>query len=211
MKSLQHKDQKVAVLIDVQNMYYSAKHMFKAKVNFKEILKAAVAGRRLIRAIAYVIEADIKGEDTFHKALENVGIEVKSKGLQTFIGGSKKGDWDIGLAMDAVRLANKVDTLVIVSGDGDFKDLLIYLKTHGVRTEVIAFSKTASKLIKEEADLFVDLELDKKKYLLADKQMTLRKRATHTSEKHHAHLEAQVAQALPKLNRVARDDVETPK
>lgn len=183
MTSLQHKDQKVAVLIDVQNMYYSAKHMFKAKVNFKEILKTAVAGRRLIRAIAYVIEADIKGEETFHKALENIGIEVKSKGLQTFIGGTKKGDWDIGLAMDAIRLSNKVDTLVIVSGDGDFKDLLVYLKTHGCRTEVIAFTKTASKLIKEEADMFVDMELNKKKYLIPMEKSSSRKSVGRRSTK----------------------------
>jgi len=169
MKSLQHKDQRVAVLLDVQNLYYSAKHMYNAKVNFKEILKTAVSGRKLIRAIAYTIEADIKGEETFHKALESIGIEVKAKSLQTFYGGAKKGDWDIGLAMDAVRLASKVDTVVLVSGDGDFKDLLIYLKTHGCRTEVIAFSKTASSLLKSEADLFIDMESDKRKYLLPDK------------------------------------------
>ncbi|MBW3003939.1 NYN domain-containing protein [Candidatus Woesearchaeota archaeon] len=201
MTSLQHKDQKVAVLIDVQNMYYSAKHMFKAKVNFKEILKTAVAGRSLIRAIAYVIEADIKGEETFHKALENIGIEVKSKGLQTFIGGAKKGDWDIGLAMDAVRLSNKADTIVIVSGDGDFKDLLIYLKTHGCRTEVIAFAKTASKLIKDEADMFVDLETDKKKYLMSmDKQSSL-KRVIKKKE----------PQEPPKIAKDSRKSVSMPK
>ncbi|MEA3430642.1 MAG: NYN domain-containing protein [Nanoarchaeota archaeon] len=204
MKSLQHKDQKVAILIDVQNMYYSAKHMFQAKVNFKEILKTAVAGRRLIRAIAYTIEADIKGEDIFHKALENVGIEVKSKGLQTFIGGTKKGDWDIGLAMDAVRLANKVDTLVIVSGDGDFKDLLIYLKTHGVRTEIIAFSRTASKLIKVEADLFVDMELNKKKYLMPMKPST-RKPSLKKVVKPVA------PQALPKMAGAKKGPVFVPK
>src|SRR3989338_4305250 len=167
METLQHTEQRVLVLFDVQNMYYSAKNIFNAKVNFHEILKTAVGGRKLVRAIAYVIKTEIREEESFHKALMNIGIEVKSKDLQTFVGGSKKGDWDIGIAMDAVRLSNKVDTVVLVSGDGDFKDLLAYLKSHGNMTEVIAFSKTSSKMIKEESDLFIDLEANKRKYLIA--------------------------------------------
>ncbi|MBW2992825.1 NYN domain-containing protein [Candidatus Woesearchaeota archaeon] len=166
MKPVQHKEQKVLVLFDVQNMYYSAKQLYQSKVNFKEILNTAVAGRKLARAIAYVIKTDIKEESHFHEALENIGIEVKAKDLQTFYGGAKKGDWDIGIAMDAVRLSSKVDTVVLVSGDGDFKELLLYLKAHGCRTEVVAFGKTTSSLLKTEADLFTNLEENKHKYLL---------------------------------------------
>ncbi len=166
MRELQHREQRVAVLIDVQNMYYSAKHLYNTKVNFKEIMNSAVAGRRLVRAVAYAIKADVKDENTFHDALNKVGIEVKAKDLLVFYGGSKKGDWDIGIAMDAVRLSKKVDTIVLISGDGDFKDLLTYLKQHGLRTEVIAFGRTASSMIKQEADLFVDMEKNKNKYLI---------------------------------------------
>ena len=169
MKPVQHKEQKVLVLFDVQNLYYSAKQLYGAKVNFKEILNSAVAGRKLVRAIAYVIKTDIKEETSFHEALENIGIEVKAKDLQVFYGGAKKGDWDIGIAMDAVRLSNKVDTVVLVSGDGDFKELLLYLKAHGCRTEVCAFGKTTSSLLKNEADLFTNLEENKQKYLLRKK------------------------------------------
>jgi uncharacterized LabA/DUF88 family protein len=158
---LQHKEQRVLVLIDIANMYYSAKNLFNRKVNFNEILKVGVGNRKLVRAIAYAIRAEMKDEDRFHEALEKLGIEVKLKELQTFIGGAKKGDWDIGIAMDAVRLCNKVDTVVLVSGDGDFKDLLSYLKSHGCRTEVLAFAKTSSKLIKEEADDFIDISNQK--------------------------------------------------
>ena len=129
-------------------------------------MKSGIAGRRLVRAIGYAIKADVKDEHIFHGALNKVGIEVKAKDLLVFHGGAKKGDWDIGIAMDAVRLAEKIDCLVLVSGDGDFKDLLTYLKQRGIRTEVLAFSKTASSQIKQEADLFVDLEKDTKKYLI---------------------------------------------
>jgi uncharacterized LabA/DUF88 family protein len=165
MANLKHRSQRVLVLFDVQNMYYSAKHLFNAKVNFKTILETAIAGRTFVRAIAYTIRAQIKEEQSFYDALENIGIEVKVKDLQIFYTGDKKGDWDIGIAMDAVRLQSKVDTIVLVSGDGDFKDLMTYLKSHGCRVEVIAFAKTASKFLKEEADDFIDLGSNPMKFL----------------------------------------------
>lgn len=168
---MKHKEQRVLVLFDVQNLYYSAKSLYKTKVNFAHILGRAVSGRRLIRAIAYVIKTDIKEEANFHDALNKMGIEVKAKELQIFYGGAKKGDWDIGIAMDAVRLNPKVDTVVLVSGDGDFKDLLNYLKSHGCRAEVIAFGQTCSKHLREVADDFVDLGNDPNKFLIAPKNI----------------------------------------
>lgn len=165
-----HKEQKVGVFVDVQNMYYSAKNLYKgAKVDFGKILKEAVAGRKLIRAFAYVIKADIEPEQAFYEALEKQGWEVRAKDLQVFLGGAKKGDWDVGLCMDAIRLAPKIDILVIVSGDGDFSDLLDYLRGHGIRTEVIAFGKTTSKKLIEEADEFLNLDEDPEKFLIKER------------------------------------------
>jgi len=159
---MKHAEQRVLVLFDTQNLYYSGKQLHGRKVNFAEILKAAVAGRKLIRAIAYVIKTEIQEEKSFHDALNKIGIEVKAKDLQVFYGGAKKGDWDIGIAMDAVRLSSKVDTVVLVSGDGDFKDLIQYLKSHGCRAEVIAFGKTTSKRLLEVCDDFMDLSSNKR-------------------------------------------------
>jgi uncharacterized LabA/DUF88 family protein len=159
---MKHKEQKVLVLFDVQNLYYSAMQYYKTKVNFKEILLEAVAGRKLIRAIAYVIKTEIKDEVNFHEALNKIGIEVKAKDIQVFSTGAKKGDWDIGIAMDAVRLQPKVDTVVLVSGDGDFSELLRYLKSHGCRCEVISFPQTLSKFLKDEADDIIDLSKNPK-------------------------------------------------
>ncbi|MEM4267728.1 MAG: NYN domain-containing protein [Candidatus Woesearchaeota archaeon] len=177
--SLKHPEQRVLVLFDVQNLYYSAKHLYNTKVDFKQILDVAIAGRKLVRAIAYAIRAQIKEENAFHEALEKIGIEVKVKDLQIFYTGDKKGDWDIGIAMDAVRLAPKIDTVVLVSGDGDFKDLLSYLKSHGCRVEVIAFSKTASKFLKEEADDFIDLCADPGKFLIRQRMQRVRTSRSH--------------------------------
>jgi uncharacterized LabA/DUF88 family protein len=164
-----HKDQRIGVFVDVQNMYYSAKHLYNSKANFRTILREAISGRKLIRAIAYVIKADVKDENTFYDALEEMGFEVKSKDLQVFYGGAKKGDWDVGIAMDVMRLAPKLDTIVLISGDGDFSDLLEHAKSLGCRTEVLAFGKTTSHRLKEVTDLFIDFDKSRK-YLLTKKK-----------------------------------------
>lgn len=162
------KGQRVGVFVDVQNMYYSAKNLYNAKVNFAQILKTAVDGRSLIRAIAYVIKADVKEEQNFFDALEKIGFEVKAKDLQIFAGGAKKGDWDIGLAMDTIELAPKLDTIIIVSGDGDYVPLVEHLRRAlGCRIEAIAFGKSSAAKLKEECDLFTDLDMDKRRYLIS--------------------------------------------
>jgi uncharacterized LabA/DUF88 family protein len=163
-----NKAQRIGVFVDVQNMYYSAKSMYKSKVNFSHILKMAVSGRGLIRAFAYVIKTDVvKEEKNFFDALENIGFEVKAKDLQVFYGGHKKGDWDIGIAMDMIELAPKLDVAVLVSGDGDFVPLLRHLKhALGVRVEVIAFGKSSATKLKEAADSFLDLDENPKRFLL---------------------------------------------
>ncbi|MBU1110488.1 NYN domain-containing protein, partial [Patescibacteria group bacterium] len=150
--SVKHKQQRVGVFVDVSNMYHSSRNLYKAKVNFESVLKVGVAGRKLIRAFAYVIEADVKGEKGFFEALEKQGFEVRAKEIQVFAGGAKKGDWDVGLCMDVVRLTPLLDTVVLVSGDGDYVDLLNYLRGHGRRTEVIAFGRTTSHRLIDEAD-----------------------------------------------------------
>ena len=161
-----HKEQRVGVFVDVQNMYYSAKHLYKARVNFAEILKEAAAGRKLIRAIAYVVKAE-ETDMSFFEALKNIGFELKIKELQIFYGGNKKGDWDVGVCMDAIEMGNKLDVIVLVSGDGDYADLVEHLKrAMGCRVEVLAFGRSASSKLKEAAHEFVDMDKNYKKYLL---------------------------------------------
>ena len=168
--SSQYSEQRVGVFVDVSNMYYSARVMYNRKVNFKAILKEAVGDRKLIRAVAYVIKAESPEEQKFFDALDNMGFEVKSKELQIFYGGNKKGDWDVGIAMDAIRLAPKLDVIVIVSGDGDFIPLVDHLKSIGQKAEVVAFGRSASGKLREIADKFIDLDGSKRKFLLPDKR-----------------------------------------
>lgn len=166
MSVIKHKGQRVGIFIDTQNLYHSAKNLYKARVNFGAIMKDAVAGRDLVRAIAYVITTESGEEKSFFEALGKLGIEAKTKDLQIFFGGAKKADWDVGIAVDAIRFASKLDTVVLASGDGDFIPLVEYLKSLGVQVEVIAFGRSASGKLREVADDFIDLCDDPGKYLM---------------------------------------------
>ena len=137
MAVIKHIAQRVGVFIDTANLYHSAKNIYGSRVNFGNVLKDAVAGRTLVRAIAYVISTEAGDEKSFFEALTKLGIETKTKDLQIFYGGAKKGDWDVGIAVDAIKLASKLDVIVIASGDGDLIPLVEYLKAQS-QVEVLA-------------------------------------------------------------------------
>lgn len=164
MKTTEHR---IGVFVDVANMYYSAKNIHGTRVNFGKILEEASEGRHLVRALAYVIKADSPDEQKFFEALDKQGFEIRMKDLQVFPGGAKKGDWDVGITVDAIRLSDRLDTIVLVAGDGDYIPLVRYLQeAKGCRVEVMAFQESTSMKLREAADAFIDLSSDKKKYLL---------------------------------------------
>src|SRR3989344_1681324 len=161
------RHQKVGVFVDAQNMYHSAKHLYKARVDFGWILKQGVSNRQLIRAFAYAIKTERGEEKAFLEALQKAGLELKVKDLQICPGGMKKGDWAVGIAIDAVILADKIEVAVLVEGDGDFVPLVDYLKTNkGVKVEVMAFGRSTSAKLIQAANKFYDLEEAKEKVLL---------------------------------------------
>jgi len=164
--SAQYKNQRVALLIDVQNLYHSARAIFQKRVNFKELLVSAVGERQLVRAFAYVVRTKTGEEKPFFEALTKQGIEMRVKDLQEYYGGMKKADWDVGLAVDAIKTSEIVDVIIIASGDGDYVPLVEYLKNQGRRVEVFAFGKSASAKLKEAADEFVDLGENPKRFLI---------------------------------------------
>lgn len=163
---IRHPEQRVGIFVDVQNMYHSARNLYDCRVNFKAILDEAVAGRKLVSAKAYVIQSQGKEEMNFFEALDKQGFKIMVKDLQIFPGGAKKADWDVGIAMDAIKMSSKLDVTVLVSGDGDFIPLIEYLQMQGQQVEVIAFSESSSKIMKETVDAFTDLSSNKKKFLL---------------------------------------------
>jgi uncharacterized LabA/DUF88 family protein len=167
MAAIKHKAQRVGVFIDTQNLYHSAKNLFRSRVNFGAVLKEAVAGRVLIHAAAYVVTTESGEEKAFFEALNKLGIETKTKDLQVFYGGAKKADWDVGMAIDAVKFAPKLDAIVLATGDGDFVPLVEYLKSQGVQVEVISFGKSSSGRLRDVCDDFIDMGESPKTYLLS--------------------------------------------
>ncbi|WP_313690999.1 NYN domain-containing protein [Halorarum halobium] len=161
-----HGGQRVAVLADSQNLYHSAQSVYSRNIDYSTMLEKAVQDRVLTRAIAYVIRADSPEEESFFEALRDIGFETKIKDIKTFGDGSKKADWDLGMSLDAVSLADHVDTVVLCSGDGDFARLCSHLRHEGVRVEVMSFgSSTATELI-ESADAFLDMGEREETFLL---------------------------------------------
>ena len=163
------KDQRVGVFIDVQNLYHSARNLYKTRVDFSQILKTAAADRKLIRAFAYVIKTKSGEERLFFEALTGIGIETRVKDLKEFFSGAKKADWDVGLCVDAIRTSPNLDVVVLVSGDSDFVPLVEYLRNQGKRVEVMAFERTAAHELIAAADEFINLEVNAKRYLLKEK------------------------------------------
>jgi uncharacterized LabA/DUF88 family protein len=167
MAVIKHPAQRVGVFIDTQNLYHSAKHLYKTRVNFANVLKEAVGDRVLVRAIAYVINTESGDEAAFFDALTKIGIETKAKDLQIFADGAKKADWDLGMAIDAVKMAPKLDTIVLATGDGDFVPLIQYLDMNeGCQVEVISFGKSSSAKLKEAAHAFTDMCDDPRKFTI---------------------------------------------
>ena len=162
----QRKNHRIGVFVDVSNMYHSAKNLYKSRVNFRELLKLATSNRQLVRAIAYVVKSDTEEEKAFFDALEKAGYELKSKDLQIFPGGMKKGDWDVAIAIDAITLSKLVDVVVLVSGDGDYEPLVEFLKFNGTIVEVAGFKRSTSSKLIDVANNFTDLEELKEKILL---------------------------------------------
>jgi uncharacterized LabA/DUF88 family protein len=161
MKPVIHNpNQRVGIFIDVQNLYHSAKNLHHGRVNYRELIRYLVADRQLIRSVAYVVKSETAaGEASFFEALEKAGLELRTKDLQIYGDGSKKADWDVGMAVDAIRMSSFLDVVILVTGDGDFIPLVDYLKWGAGRfVEVAAFHRSASAKLQEAADVFINIE-----------------------------------------------------
>ncbi len=170
MTIVKHKEQRVGIFIDTQNLYHSAKNIYKAKVNFEAVVHEALGDRKLVRAISYVVTTESGEEQAFFEALQKIGIETKTKDLQIFFGGAKKADWDVGMAIDAIKMAPKLDVIVLATGDGDFVPLVEYVRGQGCQVEVLAFGRSASARLREIADDFLDMDEDPHTFLIGHRQ-----------------------------------------
>lgn len=148
---------RVGIFVDVQNIYYAAKP-FNARLDFEKLLELSVGKRRLIRAIAYVVQSPDVDQSNFISMLQQKSYEVKRKDLRQRSDGSAKGDWDMGMAIDIMRFVDKLDVVVLVSGDGDFVLLVDLVKTLGPRVEVISFTYNTARDLINSADEHIPIE-----------------------------------------------------
>ncbi|MDP3880890.1 MAG: NYN domain-containing protein [bacterium] len=168
-----YEGKRVGIFIDIQNLYHSAKNLFDSRVNYNELIKVLVADNKLIRALAYVVQSETilptengmletttgKSESSFFDALKKAGIELRMKDIQVYPGGAKKADWDVGMAIDAVRISDGLDVVVLLTGDGDFIPLVNYLQWgKGKKVIVAAFSQSTNGKLKEVCDKFIGIE-----------------------------------------------------
>ncbi|MCP4975661.1 MAG: NYN domain-containing protein [Maribacter sp.] len=150
--------QRLGIFVDVQNMFYSAKLLHQSKIDYSKLLQEAVANRELIRAVAYAVHKPDVDQSGFTDALQRLGYEIKTKELRLRPDGTAKGDWDMGIAIDTIAIAPKLDTIVLVSGDGDFVPLLEMLKSQGCRVEVVSFRKSTAVELIEASTKYTAIE-----------------------------------------------------
>lgn len=147
--------QRTAILIDGQNMYLSAKAK-GAKLDYSAVLKT-MDSREITRAIIYNVSPSGVDQSKFLRAMEMLYFEVKSKEPRKLPDGSIKADWDMQIAIDALALADKVDVIVILTGDSDFIPLIHALKSKGVRVEIMSFPETTGTQIISVADKYLEV------------------------------------------------------
>ena len=183
MTVIKHPNQRVGIFIDTQNLYHSARKLYDARVNFDAMIKDVLDNRTLVRAIAYVITTKSGEETAFFEALTKMGIETKTQDLKIFSDGAKKADWDVGIVVDAISLAPKLDVVVFATGDGDFVDAINYLKALGCQIEVVSFGASASSKLREVADDFIDMMKKPRRYLIGAKKFAGDKKTNYEKNK----------------------------
>jgi uncharacterized LabA/DUF88 family protein len=149
--------ERIALFVDSQNLYYSARTGYAAKVDYEKLLRLITGTRNLIKAYAYIVqppEGDVK---PFATSLERIGYIVKTKDVRTRADGSAKANWDMGIALDILGTLDRVDTIVLASGDGDFVPLIDFIKGSDKRVEIFAFPDNTAYDLKEKADRFEPL------------------------------------------------------
>lgn len=148
------EDVRVGVFVDVQNMFYATKKQFEGRLDYVKLLRHILKGRRLVKAVAYLIDNPEIDQSGFVSLLGHHSFEVRSKPLIQRADGSQKGDWDMGMALDILNHADQLDVVALVSGDGDFVSLVEHLKLKGSRVEIYGVPPNTAIDLKEAADEF---------------------------------------------------------
>jgi uncharacterized LabA/DUF88 family protein len=152
------QNQRIGVFVDVQNMFYAARNQHNARLNYGKLLDWVVGDRQLVRAVAYLVRSPEVDQSKFVNMLRSLLFEVRIKDLRVRPDGSTKGDWGLGIAIDTLSLADRLDVVCLVTGDGDFVDLVHMLKALGVRVEIYSFRPSTAEELVKAATAFIEIE-----------------------------------------------------
>jgi uncharacterized LabA/DUF88 family protein len=146
---------KIAVFVDVQNIYYTTRQAYGRQFNYRKLWQRISAGGEIVAATAYATQRADDQQIKFQDALKHIGFTVKLKPWIQRSDGSSKGDWDVGISIDVMETAKDVDTVVLLSGDGDFDLLLEKIrKDYAVRAEVYGVPALTAKSLIDSASIW---------------------------------------------------------
>jgi len=146
---------KIAIFVDVQNIYYTTRQAYGRQFDYRKLMKRIRTEGEIVSATAYAIHRGDEKQLKFQNALKQMGFTVKLKPYIQRSDGSAKGDWDVGIAIDVLEAAKDVDTVVLLSGDGDFDLLLEKIKKDdAVSTEVYGVPALTANSLIEAANIF---------------------------------------------------------
>ncbi len=161
---------KVALFVDVQNIYYTTKEFYNCHFNYNAFWRKATLNREVVKAIAYAIDRDDEKQKQFQNILKGIGFEVKLKPYIQRSDGTTKGDWDVGITLDMMEYAKNTDVIVLASGDGDFdllvnkvkKDFNVEVEVYGVpQLTAVSLINSASNFVSIEEDLLLKISTKK--------------------------------------------------
>jgi uncharacterized LabA/DUF88 family protein len=151
----------IAVFVDVQNIYYTTRQAYGRQFDYRKLWQRISAEGEIVAATAYAIHRGLDKQLKFQNALTQIGFSIKLKPYIQRSDGSAKGDWDVGIAIDVMQLAKQVDTVVLLSGDGDFDLLLDKIRTdYGVSAEVYGVPALTADSLIAAASVFHPIEAD---------------------------------------------------
>lgn len=152
---------KIAIFVDVQNIYYTTRQAYGRQFDYQKLWQRISQQGEIVSAIAYAIDSDNAGQRKFQNALRQIGFNIKLKPYIQRKDGSAKGDWDVGITIDVMDISPEVDTIILLSGDGDF-DLLLdkVSQSYGVKTEVYGVAALTANSLIQSATLYHPIEAD---------------------------------------------------
>ncbi|MSQ68955.1 MAG: NYN domain-containing protein [Gammaproteobacteria bacterium] len=150
---------RVALFVDVQNIYYTTRDAYGQNFDYSTFWAAATRGREVVTAFAYAVDKGDEKQRQFQNILRGIGFEVRLKTYLQRADGSAKGDWDVGIVLDVLDYAPQADVVVLASGDGDFAPLVArVIDRHGVEVEIYGVARLSAAALKMAATRFMPID-----------------------------------------------------